>query len=130
MSRLKALRDRVLIAIGPLLGRLKGSGLPAIWIDAGDAPAGCDGVLCVIERVPVYRRSVPATGGSMVSVGWAIRLLARDRSPPGLAKFDAAIEALLHEFPLHDERPIPTQDGDYPQYLLIARDEYFCSQFD
>jgi hypothetical protein len=129
MTRLKALRDRVYGVLTPYLGQLKGSGFPAIWVDAGDAPAGCDGLLCVIERQPVASNRTPASGGSLVAEDWAIRLQARDRSPPGLAKFDAAIEALQHEFPIHRSPSIPTQDGDYPQYLLIARLEYFCSQF-
>lgn len=104
----------------PELGRFP-DGTPAIWVDAGNVPSQHDGLLCVIER---YRNPVAytplANNQAHAHFDWVVRLITRDRSPPGLKKLDNAIAKMRARFPFHRERPLPPQDGRYPQITFLC----------
>jgi hypothetical protein len=119
MDRLQ-FRETVEILLKDELGSLAG-GNPAIWIDSGDVPTKVTGLLCVIERFETIRSTQPSSNYSMaVNFDWVLRLVQRDRSPPGLEKLDRAVEKLRHEFPIHQERSLPPSDGAYPQITFFC----------
>jgi hypothetical protein len=112
------------------LGTLPG-GIPAVWVDMGDVPAKPTGLTCLIDFFENIRTYEPtANYGACVNFDWVLRLIQRDRSPPGRAKLDRAITKLRQAFPIHQERPLPPADGSYPQISFFAnftRSEHFHS---
>jgi hypothetical protein len=112
-------RDTVESLLKDELGFFDG-GQPAIWVDAGDVPKKGNGLLCLIDRFENIRSYEPtANHGAIVNFDWVLRLVQRDRSPPGLAKLDRAIGKLRHQFPIRTERPLPPSDGVYPQITFF-----------
>jgi hypothetical protein len=102
------------------LGTFPG-GNPSIWVDVGDVPSTSSGLLCLIDFFENIRDYCPtANHGAVVNFDWVIKLVQRDRSPPGLTKLDRALNKLREEFPIHQERPAPPVDGVYPQITFFA----------
>lgn len=106
--------------LAPELGKFR-NGAPAVWVDAGDLPSQPEGLLVLIDYFENIREYCPtANYGAIVNFDWVLKLVQRDRSPPGLAKLDRALEKLREAFPVHQERPAPPADGVYPQITFFA----------
>jgi hypothetical protein len=51
---------------------------------------------------------------------WVVRLVQRDLTPTGLSAFERAKKKLRQRFPNHRERPLPPEDGMYPQTTFLC----------
>ncbi len=113
-------RQAILELLSPELGRFP-DGQPALWVEAGNIPSKVTGLLCLIEDFPQPVAFTPfANNEADRNFDWVVRLIARDRSPPGLDKLDRAIGKMRAKFPFHRERPLPPQDGVYPQITFLC----------
>lgn len=112
----KAVNDLLISELGSFE-----NGMPALWVDSGDAPSKYSGLLCLIERQPnmIQHRSILGYQAEQ-NFDWIVRLITRDRSPTGLATFDRACEKMRSRFPNHRERIIPPNDGALPQATFLC----------
>lgn len=127
--QLREFRDAVASTLANELGTLP-NGMPAVWVDSGDAPGKVKGLLALIDRQPNMREHYAALNYQAVqNLDWVLRLVLYDRSPSGYSALDRAVQKLRQRFPNHRERALPPTDGVYPQVSFLCNFDVLIDTF-